>query len=94
MRRYPDPVQNAGRFQPAVAVQNEHVTTNHWGRPLGKIRPSACQSRISMRWVAPDLRPVRGDVDNGMLLDGRGELSPWRCPFWGAMSMRRAHDAG
>jgi hypothetical protein len=23
---------------------------------------------------------VRGNVDNGMLIDGRVELSPWRCP--------------
>jgi hypothetical protein len=36
---------------------------------------------------------VRGDVDNGMLVDGCGELSPWRCPFRGAMTMRHAHEA-
>jgi hypothetical protein len=30
---------------------------------------------------------------SGMLLNRRSELSPWRCPFWGAMGMRRAHEA-
>jgi hypothetical protein len=45
--------------------------------------------------VAARFAFVRGDVDNGMLLDGRAESRVHSgVLFWGALSMRRAHEAG
>jgi hypothetical protein len=46
-------------------------------RPLRKIRPSACQSRISMRGVAPDLRPCVELSTTGCFSVAAGGLSPW-----------------
>jgi Protein of unknown function (DUF998) len=43
---------------------------------------AAVRRRTPRLTSPPRKRAPFSDVDNGMLLDGCGELSPWRCPFW------------
>jgi hypothetical protein len=62
-------------------------------QPLRKIRPSACQSRISMRRAEPDLRPCVEMSTSGCSSMAARRAESMAVSFLGAMSMRRAHEA-
>jgi hypothetical protein len=81
----------AERICPASPPAPPHMGSP--GRPLRSVRRRARAGTPCGGW-----RPMCVGAWRCRQRDAprwpRGELCPWRCPFWGAMGMRRAHDAG